>query len=817
MQGPSRLPRRAVFSGRMVAMQRRALVFRWLSAGVMVLALLLGAAGGARAGEEARPFFDNTPQTLTFSQDWSNTGLITVDDDWSGVPGIIGYRGDGLAATGDDPQTVIADGSGTPVDVNANQTNPDTFTTGGISEFAITDPVIALQGSGTADAPHIVIHLNTIGKGSISVSYNLRDIDGSADDSVQAVALQYRVGSSGDFTNVPAGFVADATTAGAATLVTPVSVVLPAAVDNQPEVQIRIITVDAGGSDEWVGIDDIVITAGESAPSVSTTNPSAGATNVPVNADISITFSEPVNVADPWFNISCGSSGLHNAMPAGGPTTYTLDPYTDFVTDETCVVVILSSGVTDQDANDPPDQMTADYSFSFSTTVTMTPTRTLTPSRTPSPTRTPTPSPTATPLRTVLINEVGWMGTSSSNTGDEWVELYGPPNMDLTGWRLVGGDLSPNITLSGSTDANGFFVIASNNSVFLSFTYGQVDSSLVIENTEESLQLFDDNGVLIDTASPILISGVNRWPAGCGPSGYTCPTTNACTRNSSNTNYASMERRNAPDIGANWFTYAIVTPPVPVLDRNNKVVCGSPGQANWALSVTATPSKTPSRTPTATRTRTPTPFPTPVPIVVINEVMPRAGHDWNGDGNVDVYDEFIEIKNVGSLPANLSNYKLDDEKEGGSAPFTLRSLTLDPGERAVFYGSETGILLSDGGDTVLLLNARGTIVDAYTYSIADEPDRSFCRLFSNPGYWREKCFPTPGLENGYSGRYPPGPDGSREPVCLMPDTAPDDFIQAECEAAGLGIWNPEYWNTFPGEGEEQWIPIESEKDPAIYN
>src|SRR3972149_6084542 len=60
-------------------------------------------------------------QALPFSQDWSNTGLITLSDDWSGVPGIIGYRGDDLTTvTGTDPQTILADGTSTPVDVNAN-------------------------------------------------------------------------------------------------------------------------------------------------------------------------------------------------------------------------------------------------------------------------------------------------------------------------------------------------------------------------------------------------------------------------------------------------------------------------------------------------------------------------------------------------------------------------------------------------------------------------------------------------------------------------------------------------------------------------
>lgn len=211
---------------------------------------------------------DSTAQSIPFTQNWSNTSLITTNDDWSGVPGVIGYRGDDLTtSTGTDPQTILADGSATPVDVNANQTNPNTFTTGGVSEFEITDPVVALQGSGTADAPHIVIHLNTTGQSGISVSYNLRDIDGSSDNSVQPVALQYRVGGSGSYTNIASAFVADATTGpNEATLVTPVNVTLPAACDNQSLVELRIMTNNAVGNDEWVGIDDILISVGGTVP-----------------------------------------------------------------------------------------------------------------------------------------------------------------------------------------------------------------------------------------------------------------------------------------------------------------------------------------------------------------------------------------------------------------------------------------------------------------------------------------------------------------------------------------------------------------------
>lgn len=216
----------------------------------------------AAAGLLSQPVLaDSTPQALPFGQDWSNIGLIVGNDDWSAVPGVTGYRGDSLTgATAADPQAIVADGNGTPVDVNANQTNPDTFTTGGVTEFHLADPVVALTGSGTADAPFLLLSLDTSGRSGITVRYDLRDLDGSTDNAVQPVALQYRVGNSGNFINVPAAFVADATEGPSlAGKVTPVSVTLPAAADNQPLLQLRIITTNAVGNDEWVGVDNIVV------------------------------------------------------------------------------------------------------------------------------------------------------------------------------------------------------------------------------------------------------------------------------------------------------------------------------------------------------------------------------------------------------------------------------------------------------------------------------------------------------------------------------------------------------------------------------
>jgi uncharacterized protein len=103
----------------------------------------------------------------------------------------------------------------------------------------------------------------------------------------------------------------------------------------------------------------------ESAPSVSSTAPSNNATGVARDANITINFSEPVDVSGSWYAISCGSSGAHTAVQSGGPSSYTLNPDADFAFGETCTVTVAASQVSDQDALDPPDNMAADHTFSF--------------------------------------------------------------------------------------------------------------------------------------------------------------------------------------------------------------------------------------------------------------------------------------------------------------------------------------------------------------------------------------------------------------------------------------------------------------------
>jgi endonuclease I len=313
---------------------------------------------------------DNTPQTIPFSQNWTDNSLITIDDNWSGVPGITGYRGDNLTALiGENPQSILGDDLTPVVDVNANCplapcTAPATFTSGGIAEFQLADAVVAFQGSGTADAPYLLITLNATGQSNIRVRYNLRDIDDSADNSTQPVALHYRVGTTGAFTNIASAFVADASTGPSlATLVTPVDITLPAAANNQPVVQLRIMTANALNTDELIGIDDIQIgTAADVPPTVASTNPMAGAT-VAANANLSVNFSEAVTVTGNWFTINCATSGAHTATVTGGPQNYTLDPSPDFAFGESCTLTVVAANVVDQDGT--PDNMAANFTLNF--------------------------------------------------------------------------------------------------------------------------------------------------------------------------------------------------------------------------------------------------------------------------------------------------------------------------------------------------------------------------------------------------------------------------------------------------------------------
>ena len=118
---------------------------------------------------------------------------------------------------------------------------------------------------------------------------------------------------------------------------------------------------------DYVATFQTVAKPPDQAPSVQSTSPDNGATDVARDASVSVTFDEPVDVAAGSFSISCAESLAHAANITGGPLTFTLHPFNDFVYDETCTVTVHAQNVTDQDTDDPPNQMAADYVATFQT------------------------------------------------------------------------------------------------------------------------------------------------------------------------------------------------------------------------------------------------------------------------------------------------------------------------------------------------------------------------------------------------------------------------------------------------------------------
>jgi hypothetical protein len=395
---------------------------------------------------------------------------------------------------------------------------------------------------------------------------------------------------------------------------------------------------------------------------------------------------------------------------------------------------------------------------------------------TPSPTATFTPTPVG--ALTVVINEVAWAGTQAS-PNDEWIELYNPGAVaiNLTGWTLRSSDGSPDIPLSGTILAGDYYLLERDEDAVADITADDTYSGN-LSNSGEILRLFSGANDLIDTAN---ING-GAWPAGISST------------------YSSMQRSLiSADSDFVWVTYDPTSDSgTRAQDASGNDINGTPGRANTPINVTPTP------TSVVSISRTATPAPGPAPILGISEFLPRPGHDWNNDGIVDVFDEFIEIINAGRIDVDLSDYKIDDEQDLGSSPFTLPAITLKPGERAVFYAAESGILLSDAGDTVRLLKANNSVVDAFTYSVVRYPDQSWCRIPDRLGYWSKPCFPTPGNPNALTGTFPlpVGGRGDSAFICLLPDTTPSEFVYAECESSGKDIWNRQYWDGF---GYFEWL------------
>ncbi|OYW15311.1 MAG: hypothetical protein B7Y82_03095 [Sphingomonadales bacterium 32-65-25] len=300
--------------------------------------------------------------TGDFTQDWSTAAGLLSTDNWDLLPSIVGYRGDDLVGgTGADPRTITgaASSEGVVDYFSSASGNPSA---GGVLLATLANPTIALNGSGTADAPSIALYLDSVARQDIRFRANIRDIDASADNAIQQVAVQWRV-AGGSWNNI--AYVADATTVSADTQVTAIDVTLPAGANDSGTLEIRVITTNAAGNDEAVGIDDIIVSSvalaggDTTAPTLvgsNPTDPDDGATAVPLASDIVLRFSENVQAGTGSFTLSNGSDV--RVIPIGdgqvtiSGSTVTINPTTDLVAGTTYTLTAPAGILEDAAGND---------------------------------------------------------------------------------------------------------------------------------------------------------------------------------------------------------------------------------------------------------------------------------------------------------------------------------------------------------------------------------------------------------------------------------------------------------------------------------
>ena len=241
-----------------------------------------------------------------------------------------------------------------------------------------------------------------------------------------------------------------------------------------------------------LAVDDITITGivgdtppDDSAPAVTGTTPANSSINVPAGSPVGITFSEAVNAAPGAFSIVCGGLPQAFAQSASPAGTFTLTPAAPLPYSAICTVTVAAGQITDADATDPPDQMAADFTFSFTTAN--------------------PPPPAAT---NVIINELD--ADTPGSDAAEFVELFdgGAGHTPLDGLVVVfingnGGASYASFDLDGfTTDAGGYFTLGNPAvpGVDLVFNPG---SSGLLQNGEDAVALYAGNASDFPNGTPL--------------------------------------------------------------------------------------------------------------------------------------------------------------------------------------------------------------------------------------------------------------------------------------------------------------------------
>lgn len=172
---------------------------------------------------------------------------------------------------------------------------------------------------------------------------------------------------------------------------------------------------------------------------------------------------------------------------------------------------------------------------------------------------------------------------------------------------------------------------------------------------------------------------------------------------------------------------------------------------------TSPPTQTPTPTVLSTGTATITP-PVSQAQICLSEFLPAPRSvDWDGDGQANSRDEWIELYNASETDIDLGGWTLDDRAGQGSNPHVFAAGTMiASGGYAIFFLRDTGVALNNDGDEIRLLAPDGRLVDQVTYERA-QYDVSYSRMGTCTGAWVTDLAPSPGRANPVPTPSPPSP------------------------------------------------------------
>lgn len=267
----------------------------------------------------------------------------------------------------------------------------------------------------------------------------------------------------------------------------------------------------------------------------------------------------------------------------------------------------------------------------------------------------------------ILINEIAWMGTTTS-ANDEWIELLNntDKSVSLDGWVLKSTDEKLKIDIKGIIPAKGFYLLERTDDTTTPNITANIIYTGALNNNGVDLQLLDSLGNIIDEAN--FSAG---WSTGDNTTKQTAERTS--------TGWQTSENPGGTPQGSLPL----------VIDSVETVLTETVIYPHG---------------------------------IIFNEVMPSP------EGS-DELNEWVEIHNKNDFIVDLSGWKIYDTQGKITTYIIPRGTNIKAEDYLIFKRPETGIILNNDSDGLTISNPNNKIEDNISYEKAPA-NQSYSRTSS---------------------------------------------------------------------------------------